>query len=657
MKAVFVILLLAASTATGQIIVDPAGDVTSTILDSEEVQAGPPSVDLLELQVVEHKEFLKFTASVSAFNGLADISMGLWTGFQYQDTEMAVQVSSTQIPVIGANFGNVWARPAGSLEWVMENITQVTIMEGAPAEIRFDVSRNDIKDQVGFHASKGEELTNFWMLASDKITRSQIVEGMPKLHPYVKFDDFADSANTFQLTIGDDERTSVRLHTTEPIRRTNGDAQTLIYNVSVTNFENSEKEIELIVLDAPEDWEVSPLRPYVRLGPGETTSSPVAVSIPFKHTHGKTVTAKIAIQELSSEKKLDTQELGLYFLSTPLPSGHHDTLWLHTLRQDSPDAAGGGRGSITAPYVTTLETDSSDTQAPVRAFSKSLAPVTQFYWCLAVTPAMVIGLDLLQGTAELAVDFRSELDVSGTASGRVVLVGRGLGYEGNSKCAPQPAQELISFQIGNLDLERQVVNQQQVEFPTEATRIAPAIHKMYVELMLEVPETVVPVGYFPTIEPGLRITLPLADYEDEIPAFGGANGVGLEIQGDSRLQRNPGATAVIQFNLEGIGDYELTLFGNNEQWATIPAPKTESGAFAVIVKVPESAVVGDVLELVLQAENEAGFALFQFSIEVAEGNYPNDEIQADGLQVEQRETPFPAGILVLACLVAARKRR
>jgi hypothetical protein len=649
MKAAILLLILITS-ASGQIIIDPEGDVNTTILEDQQIPIGPQAFDLLQLDAVESRDTIDFTATIANFQRTTDTGLNLFTGFQFDDTEFLCIIEFSSLPIGDITSGYLYKRPAGGAEWVNQNITYATVTDGAPATVKFTVDRNDIQNEIGFTPYEGDKLESFWMAITDEITRSQIVGGLPRLAPYIHFDDNAESNNVLQLEQGQEQRKGIQLHSPEPIRRTNGDAQTILFNVTATNFEEGEVSLQVKALNIPNGWEVTPIRPFVNVPGQSTISIPIAVSIPFKHNHGDTVTTEIVIENLETESKLDSLNLGLYFLKTPLPSGHHDTVWLHSLGDSNPNALGGSRGMWTAPFLTTLEQTPEDTRNPIQAHSDDFTNPSLFYWCLPITPAMMIGLDLLEGSGEIGIDFRSELPYNGKLSGRLMLHGDGYGYGDSSRCDRSPGKEIASFGIDSLVLERQVVNSNLIEIPTKASVTPPGMNDMVIELTYEFEAAPAIFNFYPTVEHGMFMTLPLADYEDQIPSFDSISAAKLALEGPSRVQRNPGAVAIFEFNLEGDGMYDLELIGNQDAWASLPSLDSPAGPVIVIIEVPDSADIGDVLELVLQAENDSGFALAQFSVEVAEGEYPDDAAQANEIQNEREETPFPTILLVLAVL-------
>jgi hypothetical protein len=656
MKAAILLLILITS-ASGQIIIDPEGDVNTTILEDQQIPIGPQAFDLLQLDAVESRDTIDFTATIANFQRTTDTGLNLFTGFQFDDTEFLCIIEFSSLPIGDITSGYLYKRPAGGAEWVNQNITYATVTDGAPATVKFTVDRNDIQNEIGFTPYEGDKLESFWMAITDEITRSQIVGGLPRLAPYIHFDDNAESNNVLQLEQGQEQRKGIQLHSPEPIRRTNGEGQTLIFNVTTTNFEEEDREIQFTITDAPADWEVTPLVPVLSVPAGTTVSTPVAVSIPFRHTHGDTVTTTITLSDLETEKTLDSLELGMYFLKIPLPSGHHDTVWFHTLGESDPDATGQYRGTRTTPFLTTNQEQGWDTKNPVQSRSYDLVKPTMFFWCLPINPAMMIGLDMLEGAGETVIDFRSELPLSGTAEGRIMLHGDGQGYMEDSKCSRKPGKEIASFDVGQLNLERGVVVTKEILFETEASRTPPSMQWMVIEITYNVELSLAPLGYYPTIEHGMHMSLPLADYEEELPKFQSLSDAELDVLGDSRVKRNPGSVALFEFQLTGEGEYALELIGNQAGWASLPSSTANEGSLFATVSIPNDASIGSVLELVIQAQQGEELALAQFSVEVAEGEFPDDRETANEIVERARETPFPLGLAVAALGIAFASRK
>ncbi|HEX9816328.1 MAG TPA: hypothetical protein VGB18_05060, partial [Candidatus Thermoplasmatota archaeon] len=194
----------------------------------------------------------------------------------------------------------------------------------------------------------------------------------------------------------------------EPLRISNGESTTLVYPLTINNIENRETTALLTIENTEKNFDVRvPSR--LTVPATESIRFPVILSMGFEHRHGQIGSFKVRAEDAIDPGRWSEVTLGVYWLDTPQPAGHHDRLWLHS---------GGGAGSFgssnSIPYSCDTiavwmnplakETGEGVTDAPVPGCSRliqarSFPPVPEtpdefrIQWFVPLQPELAIGLD------------------------------------------------------------------------------------------------------------------------------------------------------------------------------------------------------------------------------------------------------------------------
>lgn len=448
--------------------------------------------------------------------------------------------------------------------------------------------------------------------------------------------------------------TELTLSTPRPIRFSNGEATTYHWPISITNPLASAVEVELDA-DADDDLDLR-LPAGLRLDAGESRIVSVYATAPFQHRHGGQRDVLFTARTGAIQASLP---LAIHYLDVPQPAGHHPNVYLHALNA--------GAGSAAVVWIDTLSEpiQGSDANMLLGAMScrKDDTDIQLSNGLFApLDPVRQIGID---ANVDQAAHFTGRLVVPGVMpSGQLIM--KLLTYDpvaGDGPGSLSPSEEnIVSFPVpltraGALDVEIDLPIPAELDYllPTDPRNLALAL--VFCGDAVAGP-SLPRDDVQPYFEHGAFMTLPFNEYHDVIELDSGT-GPRLTVE-NPRPSAPPGSTVTWSIALEGPGTYSMHLFGVDHNQAKLLNSQASAGdKIFVSLDVPEDAQDGDILEVVLSAE-DASDATVSAAIRLAVLVDQDAEAQA---MVSESTNPTPGpqlGLLLLGLLavgMASKKRQ
>lgn len=520
MRALAVAALLLVPATQAAWLEDALGDV-QVVADG--VPAGLPaspayaSMDLLGLDIVEEADAFTFRLQVDdlaqaddkAPDGeICDVFLA------HNDREFRLHVTRLTPALIGGRATLLAREAGGAWDTHSEADLQATF-DLATDTITLRLARADLVDASGAAPFPGRVLDDVHALCRNHASGVSVVGGVTPTSPLIVRDDLPDAGmepGAWPVTIGAAQTGHALLTSPQPFRSSNGEATTFRYNVTAHNLGAARDEFVLVARDVPSNVNITLASDRIILEGGAQEAFPVWVSVPFAHEHGSTTSFILELASVSDAGSVGRLEMGARYLAVPQPSGHHDTLYLHTYPQDGvTDTAVATLPGLYGNdgYLNTLQEDPGDSRDPL-TFSSASNGVAEDTgtWELALNPGLRMGLDVdLSRLGQLSVSFGSRTPMELTVSAEVYVYGAGdpvvvarmaptvttVSGEVSSvigELVPDPAADVVAYAPG-----RQLV------LEVRTTNTAPSA-------LLAVDT--------PWLLPGGWLRLPLLDYHDSV---------------------------------------------------------------------------------------------------------------------------------------------
>ena len=506
MRLVLLLLLLAPSATA--LMTDPAGDVAIDHCNSaQSPSAGFEAMDLISLSLSQTPMYVRFDVETTGLDREADYDSGnyfiqFWRGDLPYTLRMYQDNAGT-----GAIMDLIWGDE--------RSIFGPTVLQ-YPASVQgahivADMPKNQLRDDTGKFPVSGDLLED--LVVSAQAHGTGVYACPDQSGPAIVHDLMPDDQQGVDYVIeygGSATSGDVEYQVLAPFRASNGESTTYAFEQDITNTAETAQTFALNAT-VPAGWSAF-LPEDVVVEAGETTRVTTYVSVPFVHTHGSTTTAQLHATSSTSEA---SAEIGVHYLETAQPSGHHPLVYLHSLAalglgSETSAAMGGGDHFL---YWNTVEEDPSDHGLPLSARTVDGA----FVWHGCLTPALALGLHPDAAlTGSFAFDLEAPVDTPGTFQGHIGIVPDG----------PRPAicHEADSWERDIiLELEPiavQVNGETRVEGLVRATDSTPRPRLGGQDLLLELrftPDQAPTVGGVLDLLPGGSMQLPLRDYHEPTP--------------------------------------------------------------------------------------------------------------------------------------------
>lgn len=492
----------------------------------------------------------------------------------------------------------------------------------------------------------------------------------------------------FPVVLGLEQEGNALLSSSDPMRASNGEATTFVFNVNAENTGDTEDLFEMVPVAAPADWAITIPDQFLRLAGKESKEIPVLVSVPFTHSHGDLKTFVLEMQSTSDPATVGRIALGLRYYLIPQPAGHHPQLWFHSQRWGAADdpfytvfsqtfAGNVGFGSMNA-----MQEDVSDDKADltgswygIRCCDESQTPQSLWHWGIWLSPSLEMGLDF-----DLAKTGKVSVPIKTTAPIPQAQVDANLWYWSYDEKEDTHREILVARMQPTAPVDLGAGTTTVFELELKANEAADYLqYRKHAGLFLEINVTSVAPSLFvaaqaPSIAPGGTMMLPLIEYHDPIgDAFAGESDIDLRPVGELSKPVNPGRTVIFQATLvnglERDATFKVGVEGVNKHWLEMLGPRDitvasgTSQPVRIALHAPDDASPLDAGDFVLTAqdhEDPSQRALVHFVALVETANDIPDEAGLVGPKVEQtKSSPGPALLVVIlvVALAAVRRRR
>jgi PGF-CTERM protein len=589
----------------------------------------------------------------------------------------------------------------------------VVTADPATATIVAVVPRDLLIDSQGSAPFPGRTLEGFWVYSTAIVDTSGIVIGgspaggaeFPTVRVYDRMPDQGNGSLGWPIQIGLRQTGAMHLSSLTPIRASNGEATTFLFEVDATNRGPTQRFV-LEASGVPAGWLVQLPSESIEVAEGQSARLPILVTTPFAHQHGNLQTFVVEATGASQPDDVGRIRLGVRYTSPAQPAGHHPTLYIHTSPYNGdptlPTAFSTAFGlEWRSLYANTLADDPLDAGVPVGGVFETLdldggVPRLTYSWFVPLGPPLEMGLDFdLAATGSIAAAFDTVLPLPGAVfEGRVIQSvpdGRTQQDCTQGGCtsedfyllfgthttvatfAPTAAKDVLPATTG--------ASFATTVQATPAGDYLPFTKGAQLGLQLNLTFTRADPFLGPHDLPKLaggETTLPLLEYHDPVDqSFSGMAGLMLHVEGEPERLVNPGRTVVFDLALSNhgqeAGTYHLTVTGTNAEWASLigdihlTLAAGESRAVALAVAVPASATDAQVADLVVTASDPQDPTARTLARLVAvvdtDADHPDEAGRVPGLAAEltKKDSPGLAPSVALAALAAAalvlRRRR
>ncbi|HLE47485.1 MAG TPA: hypothetical protein VI818_04235, partial [Candidatus Thermoplasmatota archaeon] len=497
------------------------------------------------------------------------------------------------------------------------------------------------------------------------------------------------------------------LSSADPIRVTNGEATTLVYQVQLFNDHSEKLSVQIDARNAPSDWTIrSPA--LLTAEPHKSVAFPVILSMPFRHDHGKVVLFTVGAQAVEDPDSYATTELGVFWTDVPQPSGHHECdddascgQWFHS----APNPNFIPPGAEAAFPVKSLwfngiakDPDPDADDANIPAFFNDYffclfaptqckaPPVWTASWFFPQAPQLLMGLDFdLSRTGIAKLHFLPKVPEPTTARIDLLLLYCDPSKQGGPANAFGSTDGCYNFSRivgkGSRTFLLQPMTDAYVEVPITiepGADLIPYKRGANIGFGINVTSTLPQNVIFtePRIEfvtKASHIHLPVLEYHDPIDAIPDEFGlVVVQPQDPFEKQVNPGRTAAFRFNLINDDDiphhFALSVEGVNNDWARIGGaqvllvPSGGETNFTLAVTAPDDAQPTERAELFVVAQSEEESWVVALSrlratvVDASTADIPDESGQVGETQ-ENEATPGVGAVWVAVAVGASSLMR
>ena len=651
---------------------DAAGDPQLRVFGNGAVPAPSAlgeAADLLALDVIEDAESLTFTLKLQNLKQTASFS-DYEIQFTWARDDYAIIVRRVVAQGVLDDNSDAYLVNVEESRWdgLARLEHEIDVESGT---ITVHLPKPYILSENGRYPLLGDELENVFVEARSSFSflsfTSEAYDRMP--------DDEGVEAYAFQF--GDVASGKLRIDADERVRVSNGGATTFVYEVTVTNKDDVDDEVDLILSDMPEGWNATVQSP-LRLPGGAERRVAVLVSVPFAHDHGGFSSFNLSVRSARDAASFASVRMGVLHTPIPQPAGHHADLYLHASTFNS-----GIFGRIFPWTTASMNTDGNhDTDAPEAMPDRG---GDSLRWFIPLDPMLRMGLDFdLERTGTIVGSIVGHMQSTGTVRAELLLVG----VEGED----DEADGLLLGDTDTVDLALDVQTPAPFKLtftPTEEADYIPYLRGQNIMLVLYYEPSEEGIGSIccmPGATPGLltadfKATLPLNEYHDKLTAFSDdGDMLSLKAEGVVEKAGLPGSTLTYLFSLTNRGDerevIDIDLAGTDAALATIvpggsvTLDARETRKLTLAVTIPVDRNEGEELEVLVFAhaqEDPSKSAIARTKTIVAKqgaSDVAGDEtgVLLAAQEAEANETPAPSpflamGAVAIAALVLRRRLR
>jgi hypothetical protein len=703
---------------------DPAGDQKATAGDTVVGSPGGryAASDLIGLAMEEGRDDITLHLSVGSLSTnpevpflestiyMADFATG---GMVYR-IQFTRQVAGPGAPQYSARL-YVYDAGRGAFDPI-ERI--VVSADSASNTLLATVPRNILLDANGAAPFPGRSLSGFHVRSASIFSQGNGIslgpaggtQSLPRIDVSDSMPDSGNGSIDLPIRLGLQQSGNARLHADIPMRASNGEATTMVFQVNATNL-GPKQRFHLSHTGEPATWQVDLPSDLLEVPANSTLTFPVLASMPFAHAHGTVNTFTVEMSGMDHPDDVGRIQLGVRFTQPPQPAGHHDTLYLHTNvpegDQTTTNAFAQAFGFDPANlYFNTLgpDEDENDGKVPVGGqdfgFTQSLPPQQLYAWHVPLSPGLQMGLDFdLARTGDFKASVDNVLPMEGARmSGRMVYTipdpnsrCQRFGSQQGQGCSRDdqvygPGTHITVATLGPSASQDVAPNSKATLFDLPVMGTHDGDYVLFhpdATLVIELNLTFLRADSFigpkdmPKIEGG-EMTLPLLEYHDPVTQiFTSISSLMITVDGEQQRVINPGKTALYHLGLMNHGKdtvtYNLDLTGPGQSWAlmlgphqiTVPAGKTLP--LGIAVTAPKTARDGERSDLVLSASNskntsERTLARLLTTVDT-KAVHPDDTALVPELaaKLAPKKSPglepiVPLAVVALAALLVRRRR-
>jgi hypothetical protein len=660
------------------------------------------ATDLVGLSLQESPTDFTFTLAVAGLSSSGETvaeSAMYDVRFAHNGVQFRLLAFRTVLPAPEL-FASLSSLDPGNGRWTWIEQVPVSADVGA-GTLSMPVLRDLLLDRDGAAPFPGRSLTGFRVESAGLLDTTRdasislgpgVTVPLPGARIHDAMPDQGNGTLGWPVRFGLAQTGDARLASLVPVRASNGEATTFVFTVKATNL-GPKQLFRLGTSGVPATWQVGLPSDVVELGAGASVDLPILVSTPFAHEHGRLQQFVLEMAGVDDPADVGRVRLGIRYVSPPQPAGHHDTVYLHSLRPEGQDpfdtafSALFGR-ELSGLYFNTLapEDDENDARTPVAGeLDRFEAGKVTYTWLVPLSPGLQLGLDFdlgRQGVVRVPVD--TVLPMPGAVlSGRLVHTYTEPGpvdCEGGCELDDfyfGKGQRTLVAAIGPTDPQDVPANSKGVQFEAPVAARPAADYLPFqpgatLTLQLNLTFTRVDPFFGPRDAPrvaGGEMTLPLLEYHDPVDqVFSSLSSLMVEVLGEQQRMVNPGKTALYELRLMNHGEadasYDVELEGGNLGWARllgerrVGIPAGQERTLAVAVTAPASAADGDVSDLVLaavDARDPTARTLARLLTTVdTDAEHPDDTSRVPGLEDRLRPKGAPGpGLALLAAALAA----
>lgn len=683
--AALAVTMLAAPVSSGvQVLQDEPGDVQYRPVGPVGQDTPWQTADLLGLAVEESPTMLRFVLTVMPPStvDVRSLQDGIEWVIHFRVGAVAYEVQVYDSPIAGTDD---WVRAelrrySGVGDYTPDRIgyLDATYSPGA-GTIMVDVPRADLRDHDDVEITAQDLIANLWVDTRPAVFAISFGGSGPTYGPYDRMPDAGDE--DYEIRLGARQSGDARLSTDERLRASNGAATTYFFDVNLTNLADYKDTYALALTDPPAAWSVRLPYDRVDVPANSTVRFPLLVTVPFQHAHGSIDTFLLSAASETDPDSVGRLEIGVEFLATPQPAGHHDTVFLHgngivanTL--DTPAVY--ISTSRTLAWMNTLPDDprAADAPTPAYRYSDGTALQERYGWVFPLDPTLRLGLDFdMDRVGSLLGRFSTGLDVSDAwLEGRLVAVPRG-----EVSTSPAAYDDLAGARVfaqippTNIGTVGQGTGFGVTVEPSREGDLVPPSRDENLVLILWLHGTraPVPAGDMSTVflEQGATMQLPLNEYHDPIDeAFSAPDFIHIDARGPVERFVAPGGAVLYELRLlnDGVrdGTFDVTAYGSNADWVTFPAgttfvaPSTKPVTIPIAVRPPANADEGTSADVVIEAvarEDERMRGLIRLSaiVDSQRAQEADFDDTTEVLAIEEAQQKDSPGVALLAPFLLA----
>ncbi len=480
----------------------------------------------------------------------------------------------------------------------------------------------------------------------------------------------------FETTYGIISSGHLSVYSPLPLRTSNGEATTFLFEVEITNDGDFLDTVHPEWSGGLESWTVTFPSGPMRLEPGESRALPFLVTVPFAHEHGVYHPFTVSFQSQSDPEARGNIELGIRYTAVAQPAGHHPEVFLHSPGSDA--------FFNTVEEFEPVEGEEPDTNSYQCHSGDGIGQV------VPLSPRLSMGLDFdMEAEGEATWLMTADQDSNDYTINAYFVVSSG---DGPNQCGiargdvPSGAVAMVESTEPMTIRSGEVV-----EYTAPIIPLAEGDYvdfnennQLYLAIRIVSPEgSTTPFGNpgtglgDPAWEAGSKFLLPLLEYHDDVDDyFSELSGIDLYVAGnDQERYVNPGETIIYRIEATNVGVFEsefnLEITGTNTPWVQllgdvkrIKLDPGESRELALAVAAPAGASDGEIADVVLHAtlnQDESIRSIIRLLTEVdTDADHEDESAFVDGVDEELKQSPvglLPALLVAFIALGSAVRRR